>query len=105
MGLLSFIKEAGEKLFNKAEAKAAITEAQADPAAEDKAKAASDAAADAIVTYIHASNLDATGLLVTFDAKTSVVTVYGVAPDQATREKIVLCCGNVAGVSSVNDMM
>ncbi len=105
MGLLSFIKEAGEKLFNKAEAKTAITAAQADPAAEEKAKAASDAASDAIVTYIHALNLDATGLLVTFDVGSGVVTVYGVAPDQSTREKIVLCCGNVAGVSSVNDMM
>ena len=31
--------------------------------------------------------------------------MFGVAPDQATREKIVLCCGNVAGVSHVNDMM
>ena len=105
MGLLSFIKEAGEKLFNKGEAKAAITEAQADPSAEAKAKAASDAAADAIVTYIHAMNLDATGLTVTFEAKSGVVTVYGVAPDQQTKEKIVLCCGNVAGVSAVNDMM
>ena len=105
MGLLSFIKEAGEKLFSKGEAKAAIVEAQADPAAEEKAKAASDAAADAIVTYIHAMNLDATGLLVTFEAKSGVVTVYGVAPDQQTKEKIVLCCGNVAGVTAVNDMM
>ena len=105
MGLISFIKEAGEKLFNKAEAKAAINAAQADPAAEDKAKAASDAAGDAIVTYIHAMNLDATGLLVNFEAKSGVVTVFGVAPDQATKEKIVLCCGNVAGVTSVNDMM
>ena len=105
MGLLSFIKEAGEKLFSKGEAKAAIAEAQADPAAEAKAKAASDAAADAIVTYIHAMNLDATGLLVTFEAKSGVVTVYGVAPDQQTKEKIVLCCGNVAGVTAVNDMM
>jgi len=105
MGLLSFIKEAGEKLFSKAEAKTAIAAAQADPAAEAKAKAASDAASDAIVTYIHALDLDATGLLVTYDAVGGVVTVYGVAPDQATKEKIVLCCGNVAGVTSVNDMM
>jgi nucleoid-associated protein YgaU len=29
---------------------------------------------------------------------------YGVAPDQATMEKIVLCCGNVAGVTKVNMM-
>src|SRR6188768_4321239 len=97
MGLLSFIKEAGEKLFGHAEA-ATI----ADP---EKAKAASDAASEAIVKYIHALNLDATGLLVNFDAAKGVVTVYGVAPDQETKEKIVLCCGNVAGVTSVNDMM
>ena len=63
------------------------------------------AAADAIVTYIHALKLDATGLLVTYDAKSGSATVFGVAPDQTTREKIVLCCGNVAGVSAVNDMM
>ena len=101
MGLLSFIKEAGEKLFGKAEA-ATIADAQTNP---ERAKAASDAASEAIVNYIHALNLDATGLLVTFDAPSGVVTVYGVAPDQATKEKIVLCCGNVAGVASVNDMM
>ena len=63
------------------------------------------AAGDAIVNYIKAQNLAATGLTVTFDGATSTVSVYGVAPDQATREKIVLCCGNVAGVAKVNDMM
>lgn len=31
--------------------------------------------------------------------------MFGVAPDQATMEKIVLCCGNVAGVGQVNNMM
>ena len=105
MGLLSFIKEAGEKLFHGGAAQATIVAAQADPAAEEKAKAASDAAGEAILNYIHAMNLDATGLLVTFDANAGAVTVYGVAPDQDTREKIVLCCGNVTGVASVNDMM
>ena len=29
----------------------------------------------------------------------------GVAADQATKEKIVLCCGNVSGVAKVNDML
>jgi nucleoid-associated protein YgaU len=33
------------------------------------------------------------------------VTVAGIAPDQATREKVMLCCGNVANVTTVNDMM
>lgn len=41
----------------------------------------------------------------TFDGATATASVFGVAPDQATREKIVLCCGNVSGVASVKDMM
>ena len=105
MGLLSFIKEAGEKLFHKGEAQASMTAAQADPASVEKAKAANDAAGDAILAYINAQGLKATGLTVTFDGATSVATVFGIADDQATKEKIVLCAGNVAGVASVNDQM
>ena len=103
MGMLSFIKEAGEKLFGKGKAQEAMTQAQADPSSADKQKAANDAAADAIVAYIESQNLKATGLTVTFDGSTA--TVYGIAADQATKEKIVLCCGNVQGVASVNDQM
>ena len=87
------------------EAQAAMAEAKSDPASEAKAKAANDAAGDAIVAYIKTQHLSATGLTVTFDGASSSVAVYGVAPDQATREKIVLCAGNVAGVASVKDMM
>ena len=105
MGLLDFVKDAGEKLFGAGKAKAAMQEAAAAPADEAKIKAANDAAADAIKAYIDSQNLSATGLLVTFDGAKSEATVYGVAPDQATREKIVLCCGNVSGVAKVNNMM
>ena len=105
MGLIDFVKEAGEKLFGKGTAQAAMAEVKADPANDAKVKAANDAAGDAIVAYIKAQNLSATGLTVTFDGASSSVAVYGVAPDQATRERIVLCCGNVAGVSTVKDMM
>ena len=105
MGLIDFVKEAGEKLFGRGQAQAAMTDAKTAPSDPNKAKAANDAAGDAIVEYVRAQNLSATGLTVTFDGATSTVTVYGVAPDQATREKIVLCCGNVAGVAQVKDMM
>ena len=70
-----------------------------------KVQAANSAAGDAILDYVKSQNLSATGLTVTYDGATSTVSVFGVAPDQATREKIVLCCGNVAGVVDVNDMM
>jgi len=105
MGLIDFVKEAGEKLFGRGQAQAAMAEVKANPADEAKAKAANDAAGDAILDYIKSQNLNATGLTVTFNGATSEVSVFGVAPDQATREKIVLCCGNVAGVAKVNDMM
>ena len=105
MGLLDFVKDAGEKLFGTGKAKAAMQEAAAAPADEAKIKAANDAAGDAIVAYIGSQNLSATGMVVSFDGASSTVTVYGIAPDQATMEKIVLCCGNVAGVVAVNNMM
>lgn len=105
MGLLSFLKDAGEKLFGKGQAQAAQQAAAADPGDPAKQAAADAAAAAAIEGYIRSMSLDATGLMVEFDGKSSVVTVRGIAPDQATREKIVLCCGNVAGVASVNDQL
>jgi nucleoid-associated protein YgaU len=105
MGLIDFVKSAGEKLFGTGHAKAAMQEAAAAPADEAKVKAANDAAADAILAYIKSQNLNATGLTVTFDGASAVASVFGVAPDQSTREKIALCCGNVAGVAAVKDMM
>ena len=79
--------------------------ARAAPAAGPSPEAANEAAAAAILTYIRAMNLDATALTVKFDGASATVTVMGVAPDQQTREKIVLCCGNVSGVSHVDDQM
>ena len=105
MSLISFVKEAGEKLFGRGQAQAAIKESTAAPEDAAKSKAANDAAGDAILDYIKAQNLAATGLTVTFDGASSTVSLYGVAPDQATKEKIALAAGNVAGVSSVNNMM
>ncbi|MDF3880896.1 peptidoglycan-binding protein LysM [Cupriavidus basilensis] len=104
MGMLDFIKEAGEKLFGGNAAKAAPAEAPADAPSAD-VDAANRAAGDAIEGYIKQMNLDATGLMVQVDGAQALVTVFGVAPDQATREKIVLCCGNVQGVEKVEDKM
>ena len=105
MGMLDFVKDAGEKLFGIGKAKATMQEAAAAPADATKVKAANDAAADAIVDYIKSQSLSATGLTVTYDGASATATVFGVAPDQATMEKIVLCCGNVSGVAKVNNMM
>ena len=98
MGLMSFIKEAGEKLFGR-QAKAAEASATAAP----DVGAANAAAAAAIGTYVAAQGLTAENLEITFDGASGIVTVSGTAPDQATKEKILLCCGNVHGVDQVDD--
>jgi len=98
MGMFSFIKEAGEKLFGRGEAAAA----QPTP---DNVAALSKTAGEAIATYINSMGLQVEDLQVSFDASSGTVTVAGIAPDQATKEKVLLCCGNVSQVSSVNDMM
>ena len=112
MGIVSFIKEAGEKLFGHKDAESASQQAQAAPddaALKARAEAANRTAADAIVTYIGAQNLardgDAGRGPVELDGATASVTVSGQAADQATKEKILLCCGNVHGVAQVNDLM
>ena len=95
MGLFSFIKEAGEKLFG-------IGGAQA---ARPDAAAANAAAANAIKDYVTKMNLSAEGLAVSFDGASGTVTVSGQAATQEIKEKILLCCGNVAGVERVEDKM
>jgi nucleoid-associated protein YgaU len=98
MGLFSFIKDAGEKLFGGGEAKAAA----ASPATQDDLNAK---AAAAIATYINAQNLGVTDLKVGYDGSQGKVTVQGAAPTQAAKEKVTLCCGNVASVQSVDNQM
>ncbi|MBS3996423.1 MAG: peptidoglycan-binding protein LysM [Hydrogenophaga sp.] len=117
MGMFNFIKDAGEKLFGaKAQTAPAPAAAPAAAPAPSAAPAAPTAkpqdmaelnrtAGDAIVRYINSMGLKVDDLKIDFDAGTETVTVSGMAADQATREKVVLCCGNVATVSRVNDQM
>jgi nucleoid-associated protein YgaU len=108
MGIMSFIKDAGEKLFGHKETETAAQQAQAAPdnaVAKAASAAANEKAAKSIEAYIAANKLGADGLRVEFDGASSAVTVSGQAADQATKEKILLCCGNVAGVTQVNDML
>jgi nucleoid-associated protein YgaU len=104
MGLISFLKEAGEKLFPSAQAAPASSTA-APAAATPDIGALNDKAAQAIETYIESQGLRAESLDIDYDGATQTVTVSGIAPDQSTKEKIVLCCGNVAAVAKVNDML
>ena len=100
MGLFSFIKEAGEKLFGGKEAQAATPTATAASQDDLNLKAAS-----AIETYIGTQNLGVSNLKVSYDGSQGKVTVTGEAPTQAAKEKVTLCCGNVSSVTSVDNQM
>ena len=92
MGLFSFIKDAGEKLFG-------IKAAAAAQAAED----AGAQAARAITEYIAQQNLGLSNLGVVFaDGR---VTLTGAAPSQEAAEKAVLAAGNVEGVTEVDNQI
>jgi nucleoid-associated protein YgaU len=105
MGMFSFIKEAGEKLFGHKDVEKAAVAAAADPAAQPTLDELNSAAAKGIATYIETQNLGLSGLFVMFDGKTGTVTVQGDAPTQEAVEKVTLCCGNVAGVTNVENML
>ncbi len=105
MGMFSFIKEAGQKLFGHAEVAKAAEAAAADPAAQPTLDELNDTAAVGITTYIESQNLGLTNLLVTFDGATGSVKVEGDAPTQAIVEKVTLCCGNVGVVERVENLL
>ncbi|MDR0458080.1 MAG: peptidoglycan-binding protein LysM [Burkholderiaceae bacterium] len=103
MGLLSFIKDAGEKLFGGAPAQAApVPQQQAAAPAANVADLNAKAGA-AIKTYIDQQNLGLDNLGVTFDGATSKVALAGNAPSQEAAEKAGLAAGNVAGVAGVDN--
>ena len=105
MGMFSFIKEAGQKLFGTAEVEKAAVAAAANPAAQPTLDELNSKAAAGITSYIESQNLGLSGLFVMFDGATGTVTVQGDAPSQAIVEKVTLCCGNVGGVQAVDNML
>ncbi|SDM32798.1 BON domain-containing protein [Catalinimonas alkaloidigena] len=99
MGLFSFIKDAGEKIFGskeKEEAKAKL-EAEAKEANENAVKA------QVAANYVRKFGLEVNGLAITVDGEKA--TVKGEAKDQATKERVVLAVGNLDGIAQVDDQM
>ncbi|MBJ2174236.1 peptidoglycan-binding protein LysM [Aureibaculum sp. A20] len=98
MGLFSFIKNAGAKVFG-------IGKTTEEEALEDAAKATELARVKAskLVNAVEALGFGVTDLDISVDG--DLALVYGEAENQATREKIVLVVGNTEGIASVDDRM
>ncbi len=91
MGLFSFIKNAGAKVFG-------IGKTTAEEAAEAAAEKAQK-----LKHAVEALGLHVDGLTIHVDDDTA--TISGEAENQATREKVVLVVGNTEGIASVDDQM
>ena len=112
MSIIDFMRDAGENLFKRPKPAPDIRPLPGKPAGANKATAAKPdvdalemSAAKAIKNYVASRGLPADKLDIDYDADTATVTVSGTVPDQETREKVVLCCGNVASVEHVNDQL
>jgi len=87
MGLFSFIKNAGAKVFG-------IGKTTEEEAAE---------AATNLKSAVETLGFEVADLNIEVDD--DVATVWGEASSQATREKVVLVVGNTEGIASVDDRM
>lgn len=97
MGLFTFIKDAGAKIFGgKTSAEKAAEAAAAELRAEE-------AAGRKLEETIRDLELQVEDLNVHIDDDRA--TVSGAAYDQATKEKVVLVIGNTAGIATVDDQM
>lgn len=99
MGLFSFIKDAGEKLFGHKEVHAASASGAVN------APELAQQAADAIQAYISKQDLGLDDLKVAFDATSGKVSLTGKAPSQEAAEKAALAAGNVESVTSVDNKL
>ena len=98
MGLFSFIKNAGAKVFG-------IGKTDAEKAAEANAEELKEEAlvARRLESTVRDLNLQVEGLNIFIDD--DAATISGMAYDQATREKVILVVGNSNGIATVNDQM
>ena len=104
MGFFDFIEDVGKKLTGRDE-----PEPKAEPAApsaispDEIARRRDRSRSIALAQEVSRLGLEVEGLSIA--VKGSAATVSGTAPDQATREKVVLAIGNTAGVARVDDQL
>lgn len=105
MGIFSFAKDIGDKIFNRDDAKhQADTETHADsttPAAA--AEPSAQSVASLLLHRIQQQNLNIKDLKVKYNGTTDTAEISGTAKTQADREKAIIAIGNVQNVAKVID--
>lgn len=98
MGLFSFLKNAGSKLFSKKESeREKTTTSGVTEEVENEQKRI------LLKGIVNSLGISVDNLSIDVDG--DAVTVYGETKSQSDKEKVVLAIGNVAGVASVDDRM
>jgi nucleoid-associated protein YgaU len=98
MGLIDFIKGAGDKVFGKDDDEPTTAEVAADAA---KKAAAERRRVDTLEKYVGRLGFGIEDLDIGVDG--DLVRVSGKAPSQEIREKTILALGNTAGTARVDD--
>lgn len=107
MGIFSFVKNAGAKIFGndaEEEREQAASEARADATAREALELRRRRMREAAIE----KTIKDLGLPVenlTVESEGDVVRLGGSVADQATREKVILSAGNVDGVATVDDRL
>lgn len=103
MGIFSFAKDMGDKIFNRDDAKKE-TESNADanhvPTASEPS---AQSVANLLLKRIQQQNLNITNLKVKYNGTTDTAEISGNAETQADREKAIIAIGNVQNVAKVID--
>ncbi|MCB0517147.1 MAG: peptidoglycan-binding protein LysM [Chitinophagales bacterium] len=101
MGLFSFIKEAGAKIFGTKKAAPAPTpEVKAPTLTQEEINSHK---ADELIDVINDLNIPVESLYVAVDD--DAVTIAGKTQSQSDREKVILAVGNTYGVATVDDKL
>jgi LysM repeat protein len=95
MGIIDFVKDAGARILGKDEEEAA--------AAPQPTIDLNKVRSVALTRLVRDSNLPVENLAITVNGDRA--TVRGTVPDQATREKVILCCGNAKTIASIDDQL
>ena len=102
MGLFDFVKDAGEKLFGGDDDEKEQEKVSTEPKQRELQEVMRDKAkGDSLTKTIGAMGLEVKDLRVKF--RSGMATVVGTAPNQETREKVILLLGNTQGVAQVDD--
>jgi nucleoid-associated protein YgaU len=105
MGIFSFAKDIGDKIFNRDDEKHdAKAETKADATTQVKSSEPSaQSVASLLLRRIQQQNLSIDNLKVKYNGSTDTAEISGTAKTQADREKAIIAIGNVQNVAKVID--